>query len=250
MRLSGLRKSGMAVAPSPVLLLWSVPRLDFFTVKILDEAKASVDCLLDRYTNPHMNRGEKMINKIMRIFRLIGDIPYRLRCRFKYKHFMIPLRRLSKWKMHEDHERMLHGMMEILCHYVEYQEPWDVHMILDGKVAELRNEAEKQENEIAKRIFRTQVDDAIEIHKIYRWWKDDYPKFQQEIDDIYDDMGKHIPYEMVKMPDGYYQRHRKTDTNQTFSNLCRAVQIMEDKLVAKEEEMMCRLIKVRNRLWT
>ena len=151
-----------------------------------------------------------------KIFRFIANKIYWFKCAFIYKFNIIDTGLSTGY--HDPDKIMLHGMMAILCDFIERE---------NGGEEDIKNQIDSLEDLIAEdeKFFESgskQADTLIEIYAIYHWWKYERPKVEKEIDEICTD----------------YMKNAKN------------IRKLEEELFKKDQEMLHRLIEVRPSLWT
>jgi len=112
----------------------------------------------------------------------------------------------------------------------------------------LTNEEFLEEDEKHKAEPTYQAKAAKEILELYNWWKEVYPKRP----DVHDASGWHDYCEMRRNK-GYHLLDME-DKNPEEAEMCRAAldksREIEEAYNKEDEEMMIRLIKIRESLWT
>ena len=92
-----------------------------------------------------------------------------------------------------------------------------------------------------------QAINAIEILALYRWWKEDYKKRP----DVYDVSGWTAYCNNKKDGvDRLFSEEKTKEEKKEVSRMLKVMHKMEDDYAKEDEEMMIRLIKIRDSLWT
>lgn len=160
-------------------------------------------------------------------WRFFCNLPSALRFRFKYKFHIIKTK-LNPWEWHDTDKRLLYGMMDLFADFYEQE-------VVDGIV-------DWDGDDDHKKTY-------TEMLAIYNWWKNHNNRLK-EIDDALDI---------------WYESSQDFTTEETDNGMIRIkmspmedkekvhfdrLHELEKKLNDEEEEMMIRLVKIRNYLWT
>jgi len=183
----------------------------------------------------------------------VKEWPYHLKCRFFYQYYKINIRSLPKYNWLELDDKMVHGLMELVREYVEdhgsgtikhIQEGWSK----DDYIASGCNPDE--ENYGVDEMLSNQWNDEKIVYDIYLWWKEDYPRLVQSVDDLYDEMPD-LKHHFEKRGVIYRWISDNTEDEESLKNLyyhlifdCEAA--LEDMLTEK----LCTIIKLRKGMWT
>lgn len=112
----------------------------------------------------------------------------------------------------------------------------------------LTNEEFLEEGEKHKAEPTYQAKAAREILELYTWWKEVYPKRPDPYDASgwhdYCEMRREKGYHLLDMEDKSEEEAKMRDTS------LEQLRIMEEAYKKEDEEMMIRLIKIRESLWT
>lgn len=132
---------------------------------------------------------------------------------------------LNKGAWHDTDRMMLYGMMNLLVEYVEIE---DIGILEREYSTKGTFTCDDQ-----RLYFERSHEARKEIKAIYNWWKD-YPNRQKQIQDAYD-----------KWEDYLFEKRE-------IEGVCSDIEIehMEDKLSQEEQDMLIRLVKIREFLWT
>jgi hypothetical protein len=156
-------------------------------------------------------------------FHTIGKIKYSFLNSAFRRHDLIRTK-LKKDGYYDKDMLMLHGMMELLVDYVEVEGCFEV--------------VSWDWNDDVKRVGK-------EIKEIYDWWKN-YPIRQNQISaqlTIWHD-------EFTKRDGDGIKKWRNKAVSNREEIESKKLDEMEKQLSKEEEEMLIRLIKIRNYLWT
>jgi len=157
-------------------------------------------------------------------FSTLRDWYYNTR-NFLFRRYDLIRTGLSKYEWWDKDGLMLYGMMNLLVDYVEKEKCFEV-IVWD-------------EDEHHKKI-------ADEIKIIYAWWKD-YPERLKAIDNQltawHDEFSKRTGKDWL----GKLNSSEKSEKEEPESE---KLHKMEADLIREEEEMLIRLVKIRNYLWT
>jgi len=153
----------------------------------------------------------------------LRNLYYNILNRFVKKHYLIDIR-LPKTGYYDVNTKMLHGMMSLLLDYIEKEDPFN---FIDWDWDEEYRDAKK------------------EIIAIKEWWEN-YGNRQKEYEDILDEWSRE---RLGEEGDDIFER-LSTLPNEKAKKLSCRMHKMEEELLKEEEEMLIRLVKVRNFLWT
>jgi len=202
-------------------------------------------------------------NIISKISNVYYWFQYRLHPAYKYHLIKTGL----KPGYHEIDNRMINGMFNILKEFCENEQPyhdwcWNNkgEKFISGKEAALKSLKWQKElvyteddifNDNDKHLIgqlTPQAEKAIELETLYLWWVEIYPN-RVDPYDCYEDpyfnnlietkesvmkiLCNRPPEEEIKATKIYHQRD-----------------ILEKQYIAEDEEMLIRLIKIRNSMWT
>ena len=153
----------------------------------------------------------------------IVDLKNYIRHRLTTNHHLIKTK-LPKGRWYDTDTRMLYGMMNLLMQYIEEEKPFE---IIDWDNDEWHRNA--RDEMIAIRDWQLNYDNRCkEIDQALTEWSD--AKFGK---DDNSDMLERLNEKNTPETEALFERHSQ----------------LEDKLL-KEEEMLIRLVKIRNYLWT
>ena len=120
--------------------------------------------------------------------------------------------------------------------------------IFCNKLAKSTNEEFLEEGEKHKAEPTYQAKAAKEILELYTWWKEVYPNRPDPYDASgwhdYCEMRREKGYHLLDMEDKSEDEAKMRDTS------LEQLRIMEEAYEKEDEEMMIRLIKIRQSLWT
>ncbi len=166
---------------------------------------------------------------IIDLLRKIPPFNY-LYLRFVYSHHRIRTG-LVPGNFYDTDTRLLYGMMNLLIEFVDKEEPFE--------------HAEWDHDE--KHIHA-----AKEIKEIYAWWKN-YENQEKEIEGSLDKWHEEAkPYTVphTSKEGVYIGDEFKVHKTKKEKELSKSHWQLEDKLHKEEEEMLIRLIKIKDYLWT
>jgi len=132
---------------------------------------------------------------------------------------------LSKSGYHDKPEIILYGMMNTLVDYVEVEKCFEV--------------VDFEHGEPWKSV-------GITIREIYAWWKE-YPDRQEEISISLDNWHKTTFTDDKTNPLDVINSGVRTDESERHNDI---QNYLENKLKEEEQEMLLKLIKIREYLWT
>jgi len=156
-------------------------------------------------------------------FRTLKDWYYDIRNGL-FKRYDLIRTGLDKTSWHDKDGLMLYGMMNLLVDFVDKEECFET----------IEWNSDPEHAHAAK-----------EIRSIYRWWKN------------YDNRGKEIDNQLHVWHNEFEKR--SGDWLNKFNNPVKSkmedvefekLHVMEELLIAEEEDMLIRLIKIRKFLWT
>lgn len=199
----------------------------------------------------------------------LNDIRHSLRNRFADRLHYLPTR-LPAGQYQDLSTRILHGLMESLVDFVEVEKAWMTHVCDEDArqkygykprrwwrpfrcpqagIAYLEWEAtlDQIEEDPDRGIYRSeqQAMTAREILTLYRWWKLERPKRP----DAYDISGYSALCEKSRRGDGdlSFVEHPMSPE---MGTALQKVQEIEESYDREDQEMLIRLIKIRQGLWT
>ena len=215
-------------------------------------------------------------DRIVYCYYRILEWPYNLKCRLFKQYYKIEIKTLSKYYWLETDDKLVHGIMELVREYVEDQN----HHFTLKYVRENRKEDylkagssdTPHDDDTAKgleAILLEQWDEAETIYNIYLWWKEDYPRLVQSVEDLYDEMPTHRTY-FKKIDDEqimedarkfkiigkkekcvYEWLDRNTEDERSQQLLySRLIHECEKDLENLLTDKLCSIIKLRYRMWT
>jgi len=164
------------------------------------------------------SRWEKFVDGLYKIKWKILNMWERLYCRFKfgYKPHIIKTGLSPAYYYDTDH-RMLYGMMNLLVEFIEKEEPFEV----------VNWESDPEHSNAAK-----------EMKAIYEWWGK-YPELLKREETATSEW--HEYHKKRKMPDF---------CNEEEERLLHVSGYLEEDRCKQEQDMLMRLIKIRQFLWT
>jgi len=160
-----------------------------------------------------------------RPFCTIRDLYYDTKNRL-FKRYDLVRTGLNKSAWWDIDSKILYGMMNMLVDYVEKEKCFE---ILDW-------DHDKEHKRVKK-----------EIEEIYDWWKN-YPNREKEIDEVLTAWHDYV-YEDVMELD-IFEQIKKGKKDKTSKKLLDQHCDLEKKLNDEETEMLIRIVKIRNFLWT
>lgn len=201
---------------------------------------------------------EELLNNLQDIWYFPKDV-YRNILRYYKNRFVDKSHYLStKLKAGEYHEietRMLHGLFETLVDFVEYEK---AHMHMISHPGEKRVKLPNAELGLKYLDWEINLGDqsplqsegAKEVLELYKWWKEVRPQRP----DTWEASGLAAFYDAKREDkdedDGGFLRQEPPNVQAESSILFDVRAKIEQMYDDEDTEMMIRLIKVRERLWT
>ena len=178
----------------------------------------------------------------MKIFRFLRrfDLYNWFRYRIWDKFHILKLRYL-KPGYHDADERLIHGMFEVLCQFMEYERP--------GEIVEWDSDPEHKHA-------------WSEMNILYKWWKkrqnieEQDPIHQPNIkspDMKFTSTGKKIFNPVTKKDETTSSMefvHKSKEDEGKWEKACEDSTAWEIKCNEEDEKMMERLVKIRGYMWT
>lgn len=162
---------------------------------------------------------------VRRLKRVLTDAVYWLKCHTLASHrfHMIDIRQPKgsyltyRYGWIDSDYKMLYGMFAILCEYIEKEEPLDLRL-------------QYTDAEIKSQGLEHQTETHDEAKALYRWWK-------VEREDNFN-----VVENMLKASEDESREENRARYKQYIQ--------VRDEFDAKDTDMLIRLIKIRNSLWT
>jgi hypothetical protein len=172
---------------------------------------------------------EKIINLYYKIRYFIKNLPYRIKCRFYYKSYIIKTS-LNKWARHDTVEILLYGMMDAFKEFYEIE-------VVDGVVC---YECDEQHRNVKR-----------DMDEIYKWWcnyENRLKDIENALHEWYTNSQKWITKPCETNPK--YKTIVFPERTPKETELWEKLNKMEEDLEKETEEMLLKLVKIRNFLWT
>jgi hypothetical protein len=212
----------------------------------------------------------------------INDVRYYINNRWVHQTHGMYASSLTKGKWHEFDTRLLHSMFDQLVDFVEIDQAWHYVVWNDEEQKKynvpywrkqwwtrwfsvwrcpeaglaylewaktLTNAEFLEEDKKHLAVPTGQAETAIELLKLYRWWKEERPKRP----DPYDVSGWSALCEKRRethKEDGWLWQDRSAAEKKESRNALKVIAKLEEQYEKEDEAMMIRLIKIRKGLWT
>ena len=164
-------------------------------------------------------------------------IPYFIR---KHYYRFCLLKRFMKypyWGPWEMVEPMLEIPFEIFCEYYEKQDIANI-----GRLEPCEDDPSPELTEFQNKTYDTK-------DRLYKWWTEDYPRRQEELDCLEEEWGLHFTFWSAPYKDNTECRLFCCKSSRYGAYLFNLLMEEEQKFEEEKKQALFDLIEIRNTLW-
>lgn len=197
---------------------------------------------------------DKIQDIVMYPYDVYDYLNTRLRMRFIKQHYLIDTG-LDKWEWQDTQDRMLHGLFSLLVDFVELEKTnmqrWN------PEYPKIKRGTRSREHGLAylewemtleyENHYTRQAIAAKNVYDLYIWWKDVRPNRP----DPYEISGWSAFCDRREASSGMFRFDNMDDDERKLSKQYREkLDAIQESYEDEDEEMMIKLIKIRQDLWT